>query len=84
VLSGQRKDAIAKLRACIAAYLEAGMRHEVARDQAALGILLANEEGAALRSTAEQTMHDIGVVDVAADIRAHYPEMMDPDRPTRS
>jgi serine/threonine protein kinase len=76
-LAGDEQTAIAQLRACAAAYRQAGMRHEVARDEYALGVLLQGDEGLALRTTAEQQMREMGVIDVPADLRAHFPELFE-------
>jgi hypothetical protein len=76
-LSGEQRAAIALLRAGAATYQLAGMRHEVARDQYALGVLLRGDEGAGLRTSAEQRMREMGVVDVTADLRAHFPELIE-------
>jgi eukaryotic-like serine/threonine-protein kinase len=74
-LDGDRAAANAQLRLSASTFQEIGMAHETARDQAALGALLAGEEGSALCTAAERRMREMGVADPQADLRSHYPEL---------
>jgi hypothetical protein len=77
-LKADRREAIAQFRKSATILDELGMPHLCARDQYALGILLADAEGSRLRTAAERRMLDLGVVDLANDLRASYPELAEP------
>jgi tetratricopeptide (TPR) repeat protein len=74
-LSGQTAAAVTHLRASLSAYEGVGMLHEVARDQYALAVLEEPVRADACAAAA-QRIRELGVVDVAADIKAYYPELV--------
>jgi hypothetical protein len=76
-LRGERETAAQHLRESAAVHREIEMPHEAARDRYALGALLGGPEGDSMRSAAEQSLRDLGTVDPMADMRAHYPEIVD-------
>ncbi|HKP61366.1 MAG TPA: protein kinase [Polyangiales bacterium] len=74
-LNGDRDEAIEILRDATGPTGSVDMPHHRARDEYALGIMLGDGEGAELRSAAEARMSELGVVDVAADLDAYFPEL---------
>lgn len=58
--------------------LDVGMRHETVRDEYALGMVLAPDQGGArLRDESEQRMREMAVANPKADVRAYYPELFE-------
>jgi hypothetical protein len=74
-LRGDRHKAIEHLRTVVCAAEAPENPHFRALNQQALGVVLGDSEGAKLRSEAEQCIRDLGVVDVAADLNAYFPEL---------
>jgi hypothetical protein len=76
-LLDQRQSAAQHLRESARVHQEIEMPHEAARDGYALGALLGGAEGDSMRSAAEQSLRDLGMIDPIADARAHYPEIVE-------
>jgi hypothetical protein len=75
-LSGNREQAVAYMRRCLARMATTNIKQETAHDRYVLGLLIGGDEGSQLVSQARQGLRECGVTDPDASMRAYAPELL--------
>jgi hypothetical protein len=65
------------LEASIAGFTEWGARDQAARDSYALGCLVGDVRGGALKREALERLARLGVADPLQDLRGYFPELLE-------